>query len=114
MFDNYDKDKDNLITLDDFLSFYENAANSKNPQEGEPLVRANLKAFGYKEDFTKLEEEIDITELPRYMILNNSELYYQLFQLLEKVSDQETKFQIWQFLNHIPTDQARVNTVKEF
>ena len=82
LFAEYDGDKDGVLTLEDFLKFYEDCI--VDPEKIE-TVEKNLSNLRYRrdlklydEDFDSLNEEV----LFRYHVWENKDIYEELFKLL--------------------------------
>ncbi len=80
LFMEYDEDKDDLLTFDDFLKFYKNAAISRSS-----TVWTNLKSFGVQGNFKfgyEANEQIKVDKIPRNIMSQMPEIYDLLFKLL--------------------------------
>lgn len=90
-----DKKKQGFITLDQFLDFYEESSVTK-PH----TVWKNMESFGYRHDLKKFtdptEIKVDIQQLPREIIMKNSEYYKILFNIIDLNKD--TGSMTWQLL----------------
>ena len=83
------------MELNDFLQFY-----AVSCRERPEVVWKNLKYYHYTNDL-KLYSEIDIeiidpTELPRYLLMKNSELYTNLFKIINY--SEEVESNVWSLL----------------
>jgi len=103
-FRKYDKDKDRHLTLDDFLTFYNDACKNTDRIN---IVWSNLYAHHYKNDFSNpdqdelKEEEINTTSLPRYILASHQEYFDALFSLLDIGGDLAEE--AWELINRLPT-----------
>lgn len=100
VFERWDTDLDGYLVLEDFISFYHNAA-----QQRPKHVWHNLSSYHYRNDLRKEYEveqgEVNVKILPRYLISKNAEYYHVLFKLIEekgKIADD-----VWRLLNRLPT-----------
>ncbi|EGR29288.1 ubiquitin carboxyl-terminal hydrolase family protein, putative [Ichthyophthirius multifiliis] len=106
-FNEWDDDKDNLLTLENFLSFYKKACFDKIS-----VVWKNLHSHGYRNDLKKLseigEEVEDINILPRKILMQNYSFYNLLFSLLDI---NEVAEQVKSLLNRLPISPEIMNKV---
>lgn len=69
-FEQYDKDKDNILTLQDFLDFYTDSARTK-----KQTVWLNLQTLHYRNDLVRGDRvalpQVDASKLPRGEIVQN-------------------------------------------
>lgn len=79
LFDNYDKDKDDLITLQDFKDFYRDSIVKK-----ESTVWANIRSWDYRTDLRKGSERDKRSPktLLRYILPRKRQYYDYFFRLL--------------------------------
>eukprot|EP01022_Parablepharisma_sp_SALTPOND_P004330 TRINITY_DN120104_c0_g1_i1.p1 TRINITY_DN120104_c0_g1~~TRINITY_DN120104_c0_g1_i1.p1 ORF type:complete len:1287 (+),score=154.13 TRINITY_DN120104_c0_g1_i1:6286-10146(+) len=85
LFKEYDKEKKGYLSLEQFLDFYEHAANDR-----EETVWNNLKELGYGPDLNRLDMAKPIIttsvavrdKLPRYLLANNPDYLAFLFSLV--------------------------------
>ena len=100
LFEKWDDDNDGIMTLDNFIAFYLNAANHR-PKN----VWNNLSAHHYRNDLRKENEveigEVNIKILPRYLISQKSDYYHILFNLIEE--NGRIAEDVWKLLNRLPT-----------
>lgn len=66
LYNKYDDDNDGLLTFENFLKFYEDAAKDR-----PSTVMSNLKSFGVRGDFkfnNEPEDDVEVTKFPRNVI----------------------------------------------
>lgn len=81
-FRDYDLDRDDNITVEDFLKFYK--ANST--YDRDPVVWKNLSTMRYRKDLKKYDDPIEKPPhelLFRYNLVNHPKIYGMLFDLTE-------------------------------
>jgi ubiquitin carboxyl-terminal hydrolase 34 len=82
VFDKYDEDKDDQLTIKNFLEFYEDSAKDR-PQ----TVWNNLKNCRIRADLRSVDdpdiETVQVSELPRYHLGQRVDFYEALFGLLD-------------------------------
>lgn len=80
LYNKYDEDNDGLLTFDNFIKFYEDAAKDR-----PTTVWSNLRSFDVKGDFrfsNEPEELVEVTKFPRNIIAEYPNVYDILFDLL--------------------------------
>ena len=79
LFENYDKDKDERVSVEDFKDFYRDSINKK-----ESTVWSNIRSWDYKTDLKKglHRENRDPKTLLRYALPQNKEFFDYFFNLL--------------------------------
>lgn len=74
VFNRYDDDKDDQLTVKNFLEFYEDSA-----KERPNTVWTNLRSCRIRYDFKSFDEPdqemVDITQLPRYLLGQRPDFY---------------------------------------
>ena len=110
VFAQYDTDKDNLLTLENFLEFYLLAA-----VERPNIVWSNLHAHHVRNDLklaSEIEEiKLDFKTLPKFILMQNSKTYEILFSLLDNEGELSSK--VWELLNRLPTSPTLMNQILE-
>jgi ubiquitin carboxyl-terminal hydrolase 34 len=95
----YDKDKDEYLTEEDFIDFYTDAC-----KERLTVVWKNLQVYHYTNNLKKVDEvemeKIDETLLPRFILKNHEKFFDFMFILLEE--DKEIAQEVWKMLNRLP------------
>lgn len=92
LYNTYDDDNDGLLTLANFLKFYEDAAKDR-----PSTVWSNLRSFGVKGDFRfnyEPEEEVEVKKYPRVTISQQPKVYEILFDLLRIKGVAESAFEL--------------------
>jgi len=91
----YDADKDDKLTKEEFTEFYRNSS-VRRPE----IVRSNIIAHNYTNDLKKISEEsiqnTDKTLLPRHIISHNEEHFDLLFSLLD--ANDESSEKAWKVI----------------
>ena len=79
LFDNYDRDGDNLITLQDFKDFYKDSIIKK-----ESTVWSNIRSWDYRQDLQKAsgKDQRSAKTLLRYLLPGNREFYGYFLEML--------------------------------
>ncbi|CAD8119650.1 unnamed protein product [Paramecium sonneborni] len=99
-FEQYDKDKDSILTLQDFFDFYTDSARSK-----KSTVWLNLQTLHYRNDLIRGDKvplpQINAQELPRGQIVQNQEYLDLLFELLQN-SNSQVQEKTWYLLRRLP------------
>jgi len=101
IYNKYDSNHDGLLSIEDFLAFYTDAALDK-PQ----TVWSNLKNLHVRGNFKFKDEPEEILsrdDLPRYKLYNNEEFYDILFSLLEEKTISKT---VYNFLLRLPANKT--------
>lgn len=96
----YDSDNDGYLTEADFVQFYKDACKTK-----PSVVWSNLWAHHYRNDLKRFDDpqddELDIEELPRYILTAKKEYLVSLFDALE---DPSVANDAWSLIIKLPTD----------
>ena len=102
LYEKYDDDKDNFLTFQNFLAFYEDAA-----KERPSTVWNNLKSCRIRYDFKPMDDPesdvLDVNALPRYELSLNDSFYEALFCLLSE--DEEVAKSSWMMLEKMPVSR---------
>lgn len=80
LYEKYDDDRDGLLTVENFLAFYEDAAKDR-----PPTVWSNLRSFGVRNDLRfadEPEENRELIKYPRSTIAQHPKVYDILFDIL--------------------------------
>lgn len=115
LFQAHDLDKDDMLTLTDFLRFYRTKSN-----ESPDTVWLNLQAHGYGNNLMKevrgettYENDPLVTKdqdkLPRSLIADNTEQLEMLFNLQSE--DQNSNEQIWKLISSLKTNSTIYKTL---
>lgn len=113
-FNNYDTDRDNMITLTEFLNIYLETIRENN----EDTVWTYLKNFNYRNDLRKISEPLkkepfmnDKAELmPRHILSQESD-YFQLLFNMQKEKDYDVSKNATCIINKIETNQSIYNEI---
>jgi hypothetical protein len=103
----YDTDGDGFMTEEDFQQFYKDACFNKIN-----VVWCNLWAHHYRNDLKHfsdpLEDEFDVTELPRYILTTKAEYLQVLFTALVS---KDVANEAWELIIKLPTDTTLYNKI---
>lgn len=109
----YDSDKDEAITLAEFLRFYYDAAHGT----GLKNVQLNLKMHNVRLDLKKISEVVDEVsfaehEMPRHTMSANQVQFQTLLQLLDRNDDASQN--VWDLVRMLATNQKMYREVLSF
>ena len=99
VFENYDTDKDDLLTLENFVAYFENACYNK-PN----VVWSGLEALGVREDLRIIDSAKPVQpspeSLPRYFLIRDTKFMALLFGLINDGS--KSAEAAWKILFRLP------------
>jgi len=106
---NFSKNKDNCLSLDEFLEFYRTALCEGN----EESVREDLAVHGYRNDLQRIDKVkislIDTNTLPRHVLSCNEDLFEMLFGILDCWG--EVAGCVWDFICKLTVNPTIYNKV---
>lgn len=109
---NFDSDKDDQLTEEDFINFY--TVSSKGDEDQRSAVRANLKNLNVRPDLKKISEVIEEssfkkTDMPRYTLSANQDQFHALIDLLDRKDS--ASGDVWNLVRALATNQHMYNEV---
>ncbi|CAD8206268.1 unnamed protein product [Paramecium pentaurelia] len=111
-FEQYDRDKDQILTLQDFYDFYTDSIRTK-----KSTVWLNLQTLHYRNDLVRGDRvplpEINAQQLPRGQIVQNQEYLDLLFDLLLNSSN-EVQEKTWYLLRRLPPSPQLIKQMLTF
>ncbi|CAD8084108.1 unnamed protein product [Paramecium sonneborni] len=111
-FEQYDKDKDSILTLNDFLDFYTDSARTKRS-----TVWLNLQTLHYRNDLIRGDRvplpQVNAQQLPRGQIVQNQRYLDLLFELLQNSSN-EVQEKTWYLLRRLPPSPQLIKQMLTF
>ncbi|CAD8206139.1 unnamed protein product [Paramecium octaurelia] len=111
-FEQYDRDKDQNLTLQDFYDFYTDSARTKRS-----TVWLNLQTLHYRNDLIRGDRvplpEINAQLLPRGQIVQNQEYLELLFEFLLN-SSYEVQEKTWYLLRRLPPSPQLIKQMLTF
>ncbi|CAD8116913.1 unnamed protein product [Paramecium sonneborni] len=111
-FEQYDKDKDSILTLNDFLDFYTDSARTKRT-----TVWLNLQTLHYRNDLIRGDRVplpyVNAQLLPRGQIVQSQRYLDLLFELLQN-STNEVQEKTWYLLRRLPPSPQLIKQMLTF
>ncbi|CAD8179644.1 unnamed protein product [Paramecium octaurelia] len=111
-FEQYDKDKDQILTLSDFFEFYTDSARTK-----KSTVWLNLQTLHYRNDLIRGDRvplpQINPQQLPRGQIVQNQEYLDLLFEFLSS-SSIDVQEKTWYLLRRLPPSPQLIKQMLTF
>lgn len=108
VFDKYDDDKDDQLTIKNFLEFYEDSAKDR-----PTTVWNNLKNCRIRPDLRSVDdpdiETVQVSELPRYNLGQRVDFYEALFGLLD--AEESVAKATWKMLERLEVSSVLYNEV---
>ncbi|KRW99755.1 Armadillo-type fold [Pseudocohnilembus persalinus] len=99
VFANFDEDKDDFLTAEDFQRFYYNSCRDR-----ENVVWSNLHSHHYRNDLLRYDEvpdeRVDVKKLPRYILSKDEQFFKLIFILLDQKG--QVANETWKLVSRLP------------